>query len=101
MKEKEYKCAPNQLSEKGMVRTRCREKPVGEENEGTKGADIKRCMKSICFGLERGVPLDNPSGIGFPGTARALPSSVLGVDLSSSQKSPSITHRSFFIFNFT
>lgn len=88
----------DQLSAKGMVKTRWRDKPwVEMEEEGTKGIDMKHCKKSIWLDLASLVPLDNPKGRGSSGTALATPSRVVGVDMSNSQNPPSIAHLNLFI----
>lgn len=87
-----------QLLGKGKVRTFWRERPPARgEKEGMRGVAMKRWKNSACFGRERRVPLERPRGRGSFETARAVASSVTGVDLSSSHMSPSPTHLSLFI----
>lgn len=98
--KKEKRLKLYQLSEKGRERTRWRLKPWGLAKVGMRGACMKRCMNSICLGLESLVPRDKPNGRGSPGTGEAEPSRVLGVEMSKSQNPPpSITHLSFLIFS--
>lgn len=58
---------------------------------------MKRWKNSTCLGRERRVPLERPRGRGSSETARAVASSVTGVDISSSHMSPSPTTLSLFI----
>jgi hypothetical protein len=68
--------------------------PLAAQKEGTRGEDMKRCMKSSCLVLVMRGPRDRPRRDGGSnGTGLAVPSIVTGDSMSSCHRPPaSVAH---------